>query len=76
MTATETRMITLTNDFHNTSVRIRATDGDAVSKATVQRVRKALCCKDCTCSGVDGTRGSDYRIEEVSQGQFRVTGPS
>lgn len=67
-------MITLTNSFHNTSTRIRASEVDAVTKATVRRVRKALCCKDCTCSGQDGTRDSTYSIEEVMPGEYKVMG--
>lgn len=51
-------IITLTNDFHNTSVNLRANMGDTLSASQVRRARNSLCGNsDCTCSGDLGTRG-------------------
>jgi hypothetical protein len=64
--------ITLTNDFHNTSVVVRVsnervrmhdTDRDRVldvflSDSQTRRAQRTLCGHvGCTCSGVTGTRG-------------------
>jgi hypothetical protein len=65
-------MTTLTNEFHNTEITIRANEGEQVSKATRRKVQKALCgISDCQCSGYDGTRGSMYRLQEVD-GRGRI----
>ena len=60
------RTITLTNDFHNTSVNVRcevlshihnvATAYPSLNQ--IKKAKKALCGIDgCTCSGDAGTRG-------------------
>ena len=53
--------ITLTNDFHNTSVSLRSRGSRSsqwLSARQVQRARKMLCGHaDCRCSGIAGTRG-------------------
>lgn len=66
---TTTKMIELRNDFHNTSVRVRA---GALSARTVRRVKATLCISagaelgGCTCSGALGVRGpQDRRIVEI-----------
>ena len=58
-------MLTLTNNFHNTSAKIAAKVGDTVTKATVRRVRKALCpASDCKCGESSAaTRGSRITIQ-------------
>ena len=49
--------ITLTNDFHNTSVTLRMISRFPTANQ-VRRAKKALCgFRSCTCSGVLGTRG-------------------
>lgn len=54
----------ITNSFHGTKVMIRADLGDAVSKATLRRVRHALCgMADCSCGREDGSRDSGYYLE-------------
>jgi hypothetical protein len=51
-------MLELKNDFHNTSVRIRARVGQRLSPRTIQRIQRALCgMDDCLCSGWLGHRG-------------------
>ena len=43
-------MITLTNDFHSTSVRLRSKIGDTLSDSQIKRAALALCpFKDCIC---------------------------
>jgi len=50
---------TLTNDFHNTEIRVRAAAGDVLSPSQVARIRRALCgMADCVCSGHTGVRGA------------------
>jgi hypothetical protein len=52
--------LTLTNDFHNTSVTLRVKGGH-LSAGQVARARRELCgVDDCTCSGDVGTRGPQY----------------
>lgn len=60
------KSVTLTNDFHNTSVRIRCEvlshiHNEAMIYPTagqIAKAKKALCgISGCTCSGDDGTRG-------------------
>jgi len=55
--------ITLTNDFHGTSVNL-VTSGKALSARQVRRSWKALCgYKGCACSNAAGTRGRGQYIE-------------
>ena len=56
-----TTTITLANDFHHTSTRVRPREG-ALSPRQVERVKRALCAPDCTCSGALGTRGPQERL--------------
>lgn len=49
--------VTLTNDFHNTSVVVRP-KSLFLSSGQRRRAWSALCgIKGCTCSGILGTRG-------------------
>lgn len=58
------KLLELNNEFHNTSVTLRVSHdggpkpGDIVvlSARQARKARKALCCKDCICSGVTGAR--------------------
>jgi len=71
-------MITLSNNFHNTSVRINANIGDELSPAQIRRSRRALCgLADCSCGGPLGERygensenAQQFRIEYIGSGQF------
>ena len=63
-------MITLRNNFHNSSTRIRAKIGDLLDEAQVKRIGKRLCSsRGCGCSDDTGTRGAqDYGLEIVDIG--------
>ena len=52
-------MITLSNDFHATTARVRSGN---VSPATVRRLRRELCgSRDCLCGGELGQRGAQIQ---------------
>ena len=57
-------IITLTNDFHNTTVRLGVPSIPCeLTISQVRRARRHLCgVAGCTCSGILGTRGVQ-RIE-------------
>ena len=58
--------ITLTNDFHNTTVNLVAT-AKRLNAKQVKRAKKALCGIDgCTCSDDLGMRGSQTVIIRVN----------
>jgi hypothetical protein len=67
-------MITLTNDFHNSSVSIRATVGDLLTPAQIRKAKATLCgINGCACGGPLGERGEQSsRIEQIGQDKFRV----
>lgn len=51
-------VITITNNFHNTSTAIRAKSGDVLSLRKCNRIKSRLCgIAGCTCSGPLGERG-------------------
>lgn len=51
-------MVTITNNFHDTRVRLRARPGSFVSAGQVARARAKLCgVTGCTCSNYAGMRG-------------------
>lgn len=58
-------IVTLTNDFHHTSVNLRvsyerATNSAELSRSQIARARRVLCPQiDCQCSGPLGYRGPD-----------------
>ena len=70
------RKITLTNNFHHTSVTLRARRsprGMVLSRRQVLRARRELCgCEGCTCGGPLGERGNQsvevraYPVEDGS----------
>jgi hypothetical protein len=72
------KTITLRNEFHNTSARVRAneTGETLLSASTVRRVRRALCgMTDCTCGGVLRQRchhAGIERIESMSGGEALI----
>jgi hypothetical protein len=52
-------VITLTNDFHNTEVRLNPKDGK-LSARQVKRAEKVLCgMDDCICGNEAGMRGAE-----------------
>ena len=63
-------MITLTNDWHGSTTRIRAKIGDLLNEDQVKRIGKCLCSiTDCGCSDDTGTRGDqDYGLNIVEIG--------
>jgi hypothetical protein len=62
--------LTLTNDFHHTSVNVQATDAGApgvsrLSKSQAAKCFKALCgVAGCTCGGELGERGMPHLHSE------------
>ena len=57
-------MITLTNDFHNTTTKIRAVVGDTLNELQVQRIKRRLCpYSDCVCTPIRGRQ--DYDLDPV-----------
>jgi hypothetical protein len=52
-------MITLTNDFHKTSITLKDKAG-VLSATQVKKAKKTLCAQGCTCSDFAGTRGNQF----------------
>lgn len=51
-------VVTLVNDFHNTSIRVNLEYGKIVLAKQIKVWKSTLCgVTDCTCSGELGTRG-------------------
>ena len=51
-------MITITNDYHGTSAKVRIDIGDAFTQRQIARVKRKLCGTiKCTCSDRVGARG-------------------
>lgn len=56
--------ITITNNFHNTTARLRVPDSGSITKRQYQRAMRKLCgISDCTCGG---ERGSRYQLVKDS----------
>lgn len=54
-------MITVRNDFHKTTARIRVRIGDTLTANQVRRCRKTLCgIEGCTCGGALSERGPQH----------------
>ncbi len=74
------KRITLTNDFHNSSITLHPGKEGRLSAGQVRKAKKTLCgITHCTCSGRLGTRGQQESQIEVfylpnRQGMFRVAG--
>ena len=59
-------MITLTNNFHGTSVNLRPRNG-RLSPAQMRRARKVLCgLSECKCGGIRGPQ--EYDVEGDGEG--------
>lgn len=67
-------MITLKNDFHNSSISIRAELGQWLSKSQIARARKALCgITGCTCGGNLGERGKQsVQVDAEASDRIRL----
>lgn len=65
-------MITIQNNFHNTSTTIRK--AGRISESQERRIRKALCgVSGCTCGGALGERGpQSCEIDYDSDGRVLV----
>jgi hypothetical protein len=57
-------MLTLTNAYHNTEVRVRPRADGTISHRQVLRARAALCgLSDCRCAEDEaGTRGGEWMV--------------
>lgn len=63
-------MITVYNDFHNTSVSLRADIGAELTASQIRRARKELCGQDgCRCGGPLGERGPQEGFWVESDGE-------
>ena len=61
--------ITLTNDFHNTSVNLVLQPHNRLSLRQVRRARQALCgMADCDCGGPCGERGDSNPLIYLEPG--------
>ena len=60
--------ITLSNNFHNSTARVRVPDSGTLSVSQVRRVRRELCgIATCTCGGNLSERGpQENRIVEIN----------
>jgi hypothetical protein len=65
---TTMRTITLTNDFHGTSARVRV-EGSTLTHRQALRARRKLCgIPTCTCGGYAGERGGRYYLDAIHDG--------
>jgi hypothetical protein len=70
-------VIEIFNDFHNSSVSLRAEPGQELSLSQIRRAQRTLCgISDCLCGGSIGQRGEQsVRIEVIGydrQGHPRI----
>lgn len=66
-------MITIRNNFHNTSIRLRANIGDELTPAQIKRAKHTLCgITGCTCSGDAGERGEQDGFELIPARQHTL----
>ena len=68
-------MITITNDYHNSAVTLRANVGDELSRSQIRRARAALCGLDgCTCGGPIGDRGrqAGFTIQQLDYDRVTI----
>jgi hypothetical protein len=71
----ENKMLTITNDFHNTQTAIRAKAGDVLTLRRVRSVQSKLCgVPNCTCGGTLGERGKQAFAYEVEFDRGGVSG--
>lgn len=61
--------LTVTNDFHNTFVRLRVRDG-RINRYQLRRAWRTLCgINDCMCCDALGARGPQEHEHEICQSQ-------
>jgi hypothetical protein len=68
-------MITINNDFHGTSINLRANIGDELTESQIKRARSALCpVSCCTCGGPIGERGKQdgFHAEQIDYNRVRI----
>ncbi len=61
-------MITIRNNFHNTTIRLKAQIGDKLTASQVKRARSVLCgVRGCLCGGSLGERGPQdgFFVEQI-----------
>jgi hypothetical protein len=57
--------ITVTNDFHNTSINLQV-KGDTLTRSQMRRVNRELCgMSDCCCGDIVGEDNRDYEQVEM-----------
>lgn len=68
-------MLTILNDFHNTTAQVRPGLDGILSASQVLRVRRKLCgVSECRCGGTLGERGPRaVEIEPLGDGRVRLT---
>jgi hypothetical protein len=68
------KTITLTNDFHKTSVTLRTGNSGVLLASQVLLSRRTLCpVKSCKCGGALGERGEQtVKIDQVGNDAMRV----
>jgi len=75
-------MISVRNDFHGTSARLRAGIGETLTASQVNRCRRILCGIDgCTCGGALSERGQQcddqgraFDVIAISPDRVRLEG--
>jgi hypothetical protein len=56
--------VKLNNTFHNTYKVINLKPGrNVISARRLHEWKRNLCCDDCICSGIDGTRGDSNGVK-------------
>jgi hypothetical protein len=69
-------MITMTNNYHGTSVRLRVKPWGRLSLGQVARARRELCgVEGCTCGGSLGERGPQpggLEVQDLPDGMARI----
>jgi hypothetical protein len=68
----KTQIIVLTNDFHNTEIKLRARiNGNCffLTNAQIKHAKKVLCPnKDCQCSGPSGLKDDNWYLQVEIKG--------
>ena len=66
-------MIIVRNDFHDSSVTLKATIGDELSPSQIRRSQRELCgIANCTCGGPLGERGPQDGFAAVQIDHDRI----
>ena len=55
-----TKKITITNDFHHSSITVRVPSNGLLSVGTTKRIYRTLCgIADCQCGGIRGKQATE-----------------